>query len=56
MKWFLAVALVALCGCSVRVTGDASMLKKYDRPSETWSMESQDGSQQPTTKTEGEKK
>jgi hypothetical protein len=45
--WLVVVAAVllgALSACSIRVTGDASMLKKYDRPSDTWSMETKDGS------------
>lgn len=49
MKYLAVVlAAVALAGCSIRVTGDASALKKYDRPAETWSMETKETPAAPT--------
>lgn len=55
MKWLLAVALLVISGCTVRLTGDASMLQKYDRPNESWSMETKGAQPTESPKTEAPK-
>lgn len=49
-----AVLFALLSGCTVRVVGDASMFKKYDRPTEDWSVETK-GTQQVPKPTEVKK-
>lgn len=50
MKYLAVVmALVALTGCSIKATGDMSILKKLDRPNETWTMETRETPVAPAT-------
>ena len=53
---FLMIILFAFTtGCTVRFTADASLLQKYDRPSDNWTVQQTSGPA-PTSTTKGETK
>lgn len=45
MRKLMAVVCLLLCACTVRISGEMSMLKKLDRPAESYTVRQEDTSE-----------